>query len=74
MGLSRRSRATISEDAALYREALEQIAGHFLPGDHPKLCYADAVTTLKMIRTESRSALAGCLCVGTPDEEDCPHE
>lgn len=55
--------------------ALQTIASHFLPGDHPRLCYVDAVTTLKAIRTEVREALeTGCPCVGTPDEEDCPHE
>lgn len=55
-------------DLSGYREALEQIEGHFLPGDHPKLCYADAITTLKMIRAESRQALG--LLTGLLEDED----
>lgn len=47
----------LSEYARHLREALEQIEGHFLPGDHERLCYVDAVTTLKAIRTEVRGAL-----------------
>lgn len=41
---------------ARYRAALEQIAGHFLPGDERRT-YAGATETLDMIRREAREAL-----------------
>lgn len=69
------TKSSMSEEARL-RRALEQIERHFLPGDHRAVTYSsDARGMLIDIRETVREALGpvGCPCVGTPEQEDCPH-
>ena len=58
-----------------YREALEYIAGCF-PEPGRRVTYGDPSDTLDRIRVVAEEALVppGCPCVGTPEQDDCPHE
>lgn len=76
LGLSRGRRSPV-DPCSEYRSALERIAGHFIElPDGTVKTYGGPFSTLDAIRREAMDALKepGCPCVGTPDQEDCPHE
>ena len=59
-----------------YREALKYIDGCF-PEPGRRVTYGDPDATMDRIRARAGEALslrAGCSCVGTSEQEDCPHE
>jgi hypothetical protein len=71
----------LADERDLAVVALEQIHGHFLPNE--RNTYLPGDQTLDKIRQEASDTLkalrampatSGCICVGTPDQEDCPHE
>jgi hypothetical protein len=72
-GVERINVTRLQTDVERLREALEEIAGHFIAGE--RNTYAPAAETLDMIRAEAEEALApaGCPCLGTPEQDDCPH-